>query len=51
MTRAKKTLTILDDPNAAINYMSLNLGIAALFPKKKSQLYAGSSTVNILEAQ
>jgi len=51
MTRAKRTLTILDDPNASMNYMSLNAGIAALFPKKKSHLYAGSSTVNVVEAQ
>ena len=51
MTRAKKTLTILDDTNASINYMSLNPGIAALFPKKKSRFYPGSSTVNVLGAQ
>jgi DNA helicase-2/ATP-dependent DNA helicase PcrA len=51
MTRAKKTLTILDDPNASVNYMSLNPGIVALFSKKKSRWYAGSTTVTVLEAQ
>lgn len=49
ITRAKKTLTVLHDPSAEINYMALNPGIEKVFHGAKTTACPGFKAVTIAE--